>query len=184
MFQLILREDDNTWKDLWVGLGPRLLVYLASFGTLSKEDRQDIVQRVFLKAWQERAKLDSDLGMTAWFYRVTRNEALDFLKKGQKESTHFPPLRVIGNEMEAEIPGRSPTPEETTLESEQARFMETFLGKLKLSERELSYLCYAEGLNYPEIARITGTPLGTIKWRASELRKKLEKAYRKEFCTC
>lgn len=180
----MLSEDDNIWQDLWVSLSPRLLVYLASFGTLSKEDRQDIVQRVFLKAWQGRAKLDRDQGMTAWFYRVTRNEALDFLKKGQRESTHFPPLRVIGDEQEIEIPGQSPTPEDTALESERSRFMETFLGNLKDKERELSHLCYAEGLSYPQIARITGTPLGTIKWRASELRKKLEKAYRKEFGTC
>jgi DNA-directed RNA polymerase specialized sigma24 family protein len=46
-------DDDQTWKDLWRDLTPRLLVYLASFRTLSREDRQDIVQRVFLKAQLE-----------------------------------------------------------------------------------------------------------------------------------
>lgn len=159
-------DDDKTWQDLWAGLGPRLLVYLATFGSLSREDRQDIVQRVFLKAWQSRSTLDGDRGLTAWFYRVARNEALDFLKKAQRESAHFPQLRVIADEGEAEIPGRSPTPEETALESELSRFMERFLGSLKDKERELSHLCYAEGLSYPEIARITGAPLGTVKWRA------------------
>jgi DNA-directed RNA polymerase specialized sigma24 family protein len=37
-------------------------------------------------------------------------------------------------------------------------------------ERELAYLVYGAGLGLGEAARITGEPLGTVKWRMHRLK--------------
>lgn len=175
-----MRDDENKWSELWRSIAPRLLAYLSSFGSLGADDRQDIVQRAFIKAWNVRGFLrDGDLA--PWFIRVARNQALDLVKSRARESRRFPSAPPMEDGKEREITGRFPGPDEETMDREKAAFMERFLEGLTDAEREASHLRYAEDLSYPEIARLMKCPLGTVKWRAAELRRKLEAAYREEF---
>lgn len=174
-------EDETEWHRLWEAIAPRLLAFLRAFGSLGPADRQDIVQHVFLKAWKVRERLEPGSRLPAWFFRVARNQALDALKARARELGRFPRPAPHEDGSEIEAPGRFPGPEEAALDMEKAAFMETFLAALSDAEREICHLHYAEGLAYPEIARVTGSPTGTVKWRASVVREKLEAAYRKEF---
>ncbi|MBX2922316.1 MAG: RNA polymerase sigma-70 factor [Chitinophagaceae bacterium] len=47
----------------------------------SEFQSHDIVQNVFLKAWEHRNGIDGIHNMEAWLYRVTKNELTDFLRK-------------------------------------------------------------------------------------------------------
>jgi len=49
--------------------------------TKSCQQAQDILQNVFIKAWEHRDELRQVTNMDAWWHRVTRNELIDFLRK-------------------------------------------------------------------------------------------------------
>lgn len=57
------------------------LYLLALKVTKSPQQSQDILQNVFIKAWEHRFALAGVQNMDAWLYRVTRNELIDFLRK-------------------------------------------------------------------------------------------------------
>lgn len=162
-------------------MAPRLLSYLSSFGGLGPDERSDIVQRIFLKAWRSRTRLEEGPRLSGWLFRAARSQALDELKARDRERRRFPPEPLKEDESGIDAPGHYPGPEEGAAANEARAFMERFLAGLDDAERELSSLAYGEGLSYPEIAKITGAPVGTIKWRASRLRDRLRRAYREEF---
>ncbi len=179
-------NDGNTWDSIWKILAPRLLVYLEAFGTLNEADREDIVQRVFLKAWRGRAFLrvgaDPADSLKPWFYRAARNEALDLAKRRNRERLRFPPrAETTGDDPEPPAPDRGDRPESAALDAEAGDFVRRFLASCDDAEREIAHLAFCEDLSYARIATATGRPLGTVKWRAAALKRKLEAAYGKEF---
>jgi RNA polymerase sigma-70 factor, ECF subfamily len=176
-----MRDDDEAWNELWRGSAPRLLAYLSSFGNLGPEERKDIVQQVFLKAWKARGRLEEGPRLSAWLIRAARNRALDVLKSRSRAQRRFPAASPREDGSDAEAPGPYPGPEEKAVEGERAAFMRRFLAGLNDADRELAELSYGEGLTFARIARITGRPAGTLKWRASKLRERLAAAYREEY---
>jgi RNA polymerase sigma factor (sigma-70 family) len=48
-----------------------------------------------------------------------------------------------------------------------------WLEGLEPGERDLVILRFVDGLSYKELAVALNTPVGTIKWRISEVRRKL-----------
>ena len=61
---------------------------------------------------------------------------------------------------------------ENTEDSAEARVMiNAALDRLSESQREVVVLHAVSGLRLEEIARVTGQPLGTVKWRHSQAMK-------------
>jgi RNA polymerase sigma-70 factor (ECF subfamily) len=170
---------------LWAELRPRLETYLHSFGSLDRDEREDVLQEVLFKMWRNEKELTADA--RAWAYRVTRNAALDYLRsRGRKRERSKDPPRPGGNTPPADgdlasIPSHYPRPLDVLLGAEEEAFVADFLSGLDDHEREILHLAFAEDFSYPEIARLTGRPLGTVKWRIAGLKKRLAARYEKEF---
>ena len=45
------------------------------------EDADDVVQNAFLKAWARFDDFRGDANIYTWIYRITVNEAIDFLRR-------------------------------------------------------------------------------------------------------
>jgi DNA-directed RNA polymerase specialized sigma24 family protein len=50
-----------------------------------------------------------------------------------------------------------------------------WIEKLEAFDRDLLIFRYVDGLSYSELAMALQIPIGTVKWRISELRRKLAK---------
>jgi len=50
-----------------------------------------------------------------------------------------------------------------------------WLDELEVGERDLVILRFVEGLSYEELAIALKVPIGTIKWRISQVRRKLSR---------
>ena len=48
---------------------------------LSHDDADDVLQNVFLKAWQGIGHFRGDARLSTWLYRIAYNETLNFLDK-------------------------------------------------------------------------------------------------------
>ena len=92
--------------------------------------------------------------LSAWLSVVTRNRAIDVLRK------RFP-LDPIGD-----LP--LPDPHDMTQESEQGWLLDkvrAVLNSLPGEQQAPLELAYFQGLSHTEIAERTGSPLGTVKTR-------------------
>jgi len=71
----------------------------------------------------------------------------------------------------ADIASQGPTPEQSTLDLDLRRAVVAEIKRLSPKLRDTLLLAQSGDHTYEEIAAMTGTPLGTIKWRVMEARR-------------
>ena len=119
----------------------------------NREDALDITQDVFLKAYQNLAKLDDPGRWASWLFRIAHNESFSLLRK----------VRPEDNSLAVDTPtGEAASrlfPIELTLAVESA------LGRLSPDQREAVVLKIYQGFKFEEMAEILDTPVSTVKSR-------------------
>jgi RNA polymerase sigma-70 factor (ECF subfamily) len=116
---------------------------------------EDVLQEIFMQLWRNPAAFNASRGnMGAWLAVITRNRAIDGLRRRRPESD----IDDVVVSVEADLAS----------ETERARAMDKVRGVLKqmpAAQRSALEMAYFEGLTHSEIAAKTGEPLGTIKTR-------------------
>ena len=122
---------------------------------LDTELAKDVVQEAFIRFLTEKPRPDN---LGGWLYRVSRNLALDIVRKEKR--------RMRLNEGLEERHERSPEAT-ATLRVDLGRAYT----KLTPEQREVVFLKVQEGLSYKEIADTIGKPAGTVGWMLHEALK-------------
>lgn len=118
----------------------------------NRDDAMDVSQDVFLKAYQNLAKLDDPGRFGAWLYRIAHNEAYSLLRKSRLDGEEL-------TETAPPPPGPRMSPVETSLAVAAA------LERLSADQREAVILKVYEGFKFEEIAEVLGCPVSTVKSR-------------------
>ena len=126
---------------------------------------QDVTQAVFMKVWTS-PELFRGGNFAAWIVRLARNRALDVLRS----RTLHPQ-----DELSDAIPEDSNV-ENVAFAHIDADRVQNALTTLPPEQREAIELGFFGGVTHEEIAKRTGTPLGTIKTRIRMGLKKLRTA--------
>ena len=117
---------------------------------------EDILQETFLRALERYADFRAEARVSTWLYRIARNLALNYLKKEKRgKKAAFGPTDLIKNkDVAAEVE-----------QKEISRKLRDAIGRLSPSHREVLLLKLQGDLSYREIARITGSRIGTVRSR-------------------
>jgi RNA polymerase sigma-70 factor, ECF subfamily len=118
----------------------------------NREDAMDLSQDVFLKAYQNLARLEDPSRFSPWLYRIAHNEAYSLLRKNRPESE-------LGPERAESMPGRRMLPIEVGLA------VETAMSRLSEDQREAVVLKIYQGFKFEEMSEILSCPVSTIKSR-------------------
>lgn len=134
----------------------------------NREDAMDLSQEVFLKAYQNLAKLDDAARFAPWLYRIAHNESFSLLRRKRPDREELPQY----DKSAAGLPDPEPQfsgsagftpgammPVETSLAV--ARAME----HLNDEQREAVVLKIYEGFKFEEMAEVLGCPVSTVKSR-------------------
>ena len=132
------------------------IVYAVALRVLGETGAaEDVLQEVFLQLWRNPGAFDSSRGnLGAWLAVITRNRAIDGLRKRRPETDIADVVVSVEPDM--------------ARDAERARAMEQVRGALGImpaAQRSALEMAYFEGLTHVEIAAKTGEPLGTIKTR-------------------
>ena len=132
------------------------IVYAVALRVLGETGAaEDVLQEVFLQLWRNPGAFDSSRGnLGAWLAVITRNRAIDGLRKRRPETDIADVVVSVEPDM--------------ARDAERARAMEQVRGALGImpaAQRSALEMAYFEGLTHVEIADKTGEPLGTIKTR-------------------
>jgi RNA polymerase sigma-70 factor, ECF subfamily len=123
---------------------------------------EDVVQDVFLDLWCTPSSYDPRRGSVHSYLRmIVKSRALDrwrarMVAVGAVE-------RARAQARTGAIAGDSA--HERVIKSETARAVRDAVDSLPPSQREAILLAYGSGLSTPEVASVTGAPLGTAKSR-------------------
>ena len=128
---------------------------------------EDVVQSVFLTVWT-RPETFREGNLGAWLARVARNRCLDVLRSRASRPEGEMPVDVAAEE----------SLDDTIFARLICADVRTALGDLPADQRVPIEMGFFDGITHEEIARRTGTPLGTIKTRIRtglrKLRTRLE----------
>jgi len=134
---------------------------------------EDIVQEVLVKIWQKKEQLAAIENKEAWCMTVTRNLALDTLRK--KKAYHD------DIEDHRDISDGTMTPYRKLQSDDTMELIKKAMLDLPESQQHVIHLRDVEGYSYQEIAEITGFSIDKVKvylHRARiALRKKLTSIY-------
>ena len=129
-----------------------------------RDAAETLTQETFLRAWSARTTFREDCSVSTWLIRIALNLARDHTRTGRFRFWK----RISANAVDvadvaASVPDREGSAEAHLIAQEQVqRIWETVDG-LSDRQRTVFLLRFLEEMEIPEIAHVTGLPLGTVK---------------------
>jgi RNA polymerase sigma-70 factor (ECF subfamily) len=146
--------EEGAINECYSALGPMVLGYLRRF--VSRDEAEDVLQRVFYEVWKNRDRYDPDRSLEAWVLAIARKRAIDQLRRRHANVVPIEELRDIAGDDGRELAERCA----------RASEVRGALERLPKEQREVLTLAYFGELTQTEIAERLGVPLGTVKARA------------------
>lgn len=129
------------------------LIYNIAFSILkSRENSEDVMQNVFSKIYKlDNEKLPSD-NEASWLYSITKNEAINYMKKLKKEVSieDIDYVQYDDKDLENIIDKDS---------------YEKIMDKLDKTEKEIVSLKIIGNMKFKDIAQLLDMPIGTVQWK-------------------
>jgi RNA polymerase sigma-70 factor, ECF subfamily len=150
---------------------PKLTRYGRRF--LSNTDNiTDIVQDVFISAYQNINSFDVSRRFSPWIYRIAHNAYVNALKKRSRT-----PITLFDfDALMAHTVYEDPDEEERDRVAIK-QMIEKCLEDITPKYKEILVLRYFEELDYKEISDILEVPMGTVSVRLKRAREQLKKAW-------
>lgn len=160
-FQLIVFRYDR-----------KLSLYLAHL-VGDRDEADDLLQDVLVKAYQHLADFDTARKFSPWIYRIAHNEAVNWIRKRSRR-----PMVVSWDDIVETTGEQQPIEPMETIEEQWIRRelrddVREALGQLCEEHREMLTLRYYLDKSYREIAEIVGIPMNTVASRVSRAKRSL-----------
>lgn len=134
----------------------------------SATDAEDVIQEVFLHAYERIRQYDPDRSFSSWVYRIAHNECVDALKRKRRE-----PVPFFDPDVLFPHPVSRETPDDHVMREEMLDLIERYLSRLDWKYREPLVLHYISERSYEEISDILHIPVATVGVRLSRARNRL-----------
>lgn len=135
-----------------------LLRYLLRISNISREEGEDLLQNVFIKAYQNLRDFDRDLKFSSWIYRIAHNEAISAWRK---KSARVEEINLETVEATQLLQSTLDVPAEAD-QKILAKFVRSILTKISPKYREVLILRFLEEKDYSEISDILRRPMGSV----------------------
>lgn len=149
----------------------KLTRYISRLGVRNPDDRDDVLQEIFIKVYRNLNSFDQSLSFSSWIYRIAHNEAVTWYRKltvrpeGYLVADSDTVLNFISdNKEDAES--------RFDRKIESGHLLRT-LEQLDEKYRSILILRYFEHLEYEEISDVLKIPTGTVGTLVHRAKKQL-----------
>jgi len=174
------RGDPGAYRELVERMEKPLVSFIFRF-VGERHAAEDLFQETFVRVVRTLGQFRPEASLSTWIYTIARNLSLDWLKSRRRHR------ETAMDQTVAEEGGRVISfkevlasglagPEARSEAGEDERRVTEALGTLAPAKREALVLRVYAGLPYAEIAKIVGSPVGTVKFRIHEAIQDLAKA--------
>ncbi len=167
--------DLEAYEELMRNIQPRIYSLLYNMCS-HKEDAEDLLQEVFLKAWQSLPKFQGKSSFYTWVYRIAVNRAINFVKKRKRRQGYSLDDVDLGMERDpalVEMAGTQ-TPLRDSYLKELQEKLNTALQTLSEKHRSVVIMHDIQGMPHHEIAEILNVSPGTVRSRLFYARQLLQ----------
>ncbi len=153
-------RDRLAFEKLYLGYYCRLTRFLARF-TRRLENIEEIINDTFMAVWMRATDFRHESKVSTWIFGIAYRTAMKQLRRQR----HVSSLESVGDLPESSDPAR---------DIDTKDWLSRALARLPLDQRITLTLAYQMGYSMKEIARITESPVGTVKSRMFHARVKLQ----------
>jgi RNA polymerase sigma-70 factor (ECF subfamily) len=142
---------------------PRVFRFLLA--TLHDRDAAEtLTQETFLRAWNARSTFREDCSVATWLIRIALNLARDHTRTGRfRFWKHVTTNAIDVDDVAAFVPNHDASAEAQLIAQQQVALIWDTVATLSPRQRSIFLLRFLEEMDIPEIAEVTGLPLGTVK---------------------
>lgn len=172
------RQDLDAYNELVTRYQSRIYALIYNM-TSSREDTEDLVQDVFVKAYRSLGWFKGDASFYTWVYRIAVNRTINFLKRRKRLSTGKMSLDDMDLAIErdadyVELSSRESPFRDMTITELQERLNKA-LQTLSEKHRTVVVLHDIQGVPHDEIGKMLGCSAGTVRSRLFYARQQLQK---------
>ena len=122
---------------------------------LNHEDANDVLQNVFLKAWNNLGDFQQKSKISTWLYRIAINESLDFLRRQKTAS-------AVSADEDLSVSKRLMADDYFDGDAAQALLQEAIAHRPDV-QRTVFNLRYYDEMKYSDMSRLLDTSEGALK---------------------
>ena len=149
-----------------------------------EEKVEDLVQEVFLKAFNNLQRYNHNYAFSTWLYRIATNHTIDYLRKKKLNTLSIDePVKSQEGEMKIQLPDETAETDRNIIRSERQQMVRHAIEELPRKYREVIELRHMQEMSYQEIVEILDRPLGTVKAHIFRAREMLYKSLKDKWQT-
>lgn len=141
-----------------------------------REEADDAVQEIFLKAYLALPRFRGDAKFSTWLYRIAVNHCRDIIRRSPLKTVPLDETHLLAmgdnDSVNREIENDQDAPDS----GESAKTLERLFIQLNEKHRRILVMRELEGMSYDEIGEILKIPPGTVRSRLNRARGRLLKA--------
>jgi RNA polymerase sigma-70 factor (ECF subfamily) len=131
---------------------------------LDPSTAEELAQDVLLTVYRRSSELRNPVCFTGWLFQVARNSLLQHARK-----RHEVAQSLTGPDGEEYLPALASAGFQLAEESELFDWIQA----LDEDEREICLMRYLDDLDYQSIGDALQLPMGTVKWKLHQVKKKI-----------
>ena len=125
----------------------------------SHQDADDVLQNVFIKAWQGLDSFRAESRLSTWLFRIAYNETLNFLQYNSRNS-----ISLSISESDDEGNMRIDLESDPYFDCDKAeRQLQEAIAQLPPKQRQVFNMKYFQEMKYEDMSDILGTSIGALK---------------------
>lgn len=164
--------DQEAFKELFQKYKTPLFYHVLRM-VHNREIVEDLLQEIFLKAFDNIYSYNPAYAFSTWLYRITTNHTIDYLRKKKLKTYSLDePIKTKDGDMSIDVIDEHMSSDDMIMRKQRAAILKEAMVSLPAKYRQVIELRHMDELSYQEIADIMELPLGTIKahiFRAREL---------------
>jgi len=174
LVKLSLNWNIEGFKEIINRYEKPLMNYISRLVDTTIEQKEDLLQEIFIKIYKYLNSFDLKLKFSNWIYRITHNYVIDFIRKQERDEKYS----FFINEEEKEnfwneIQGDSDIEKEYLLK-ERNEIIQKILNSLSEIYKEVLILKYFEFKDYKDISDILKIPEGTVATYLNKAKKQFK----------
>jgi RNA polymerase sigma-70 factor (ECF subfamily) len=163
---------ETAFEQLYSAACPKVYAFIRC-QVASAEMAQDLVSRVFVKAYRHRSHQPPPDGMTAWIFRIARTTLIDYWRVEKRRDAVTLPLEEI-----ADLTSTGEDPQAAYERKARGAHIVRVLNGLRDDDRMLLALKFAGQRTNREIAVVLSISEGAVSMRLLRALRQLRKALR------
>ncbi len=175
MLRVCQLADQPAFSELVHRYAPELTGYLRRFTDANAAE--DLTQMTFAQAYEHRHQFHPGKQVRPWLYGIATHLAIDAWRKSRRRHESSLEVAPVGDGVHQSprewVRDEAPTPDDSASDEESRERVRTLVTKLPEHLRSVVMLIHFQGLKYTEAAEALQVPIGTIKSRLYEARKRI-----------